>query len=41
MDVAAREVVGVMGAGGSGRMTLLQVAAGLVRPDKGLVKVGR
>jgi len=39
MDVAAREVVAVMGPSGSGKSTLLNLIAGLDRPTAGTVTV--
>ncbi|GAA1787086.1 ABC transporter ATP-binding protein [Luedemannella flava] len=36
--VAAGEVVAIMGPSGSGKSTLLHCLAGIVRPDKGVVK---
>ena len=40
-DVAAGEVLAVLGANGAGKSTVLHVIAGLVRPDRGVVRVGR
>ncbi len=40
MDVAAAEVVAVMGPSGSGKSTLLNLIAGLDRPTAGTVTVG-
>jgi putative ABC transport system ATP-binding protein len=39
LRVGAREIVGVIGGRDEGKTTLLQVAAGLLRPDKGEVSV--
>ena len=38
LDVATGEVVGIVGAPGSGKSTLLLCAAGLLRPDAGIVE---
>lgn len=40
LDVAAGEVLSVLGHSGSGKTTLLRVIAGLTRPDVGSVRVG-
>ena len=40
-DVAAGEVLAVLGPNGSGKSTALHVIAGLVRPDRGEVRVGQ
>ena len=40
LNVAAGEVVGLVGANGSGKTTLLRAAAGLVKPSGGYVTVG-
>lgn len=39
LEVAAGEAVGLVGPSGSGKSTLLMVAAGLERPDSGLVEI--
>lgn len=38
LHVRAGEAVGLVGANGAGKTTLLRIAAGLVRPDAGLVR---
>lgn len=40
LEVAAGEVLSVLGHSGSGKTTLLRVIAGLTRPDRGSVRVG-
>ena len=41
-DVAAGEIVGVLGGNGSGKTTLLQTVSGVLRPSKGEIRtVGR
>src|SRR6476661_7324150 len=40
-DVAAGEVVAILGPNGAGKSTALHVLAGLVRPDRGEVRVGQ
>ncbi len=39
LDVAAGQLVGVIGGNGSGKSTLLRVLFGVVRPDEGTVRV--
>ena len=38
LQVRAGEAVGLVGANGAGKTTLLRIAAGLVRPDSGVVR---
>ena len=38
LQVRAGETVGLIGANGAGKTTMLRIAAGLVRPDSGLVR---
>src|SRR3979411_91204 len=40
-DVAAGQVLALLGANGAGKSTALHVIAGLVRPDRGVVRVGQ
>jgi molybdate transport system ATP-binding protein len=40
-EVAAGQVLAVLGANGAGKSTALHVIAGLVRPDRGFVRVGQ
>src|SRR5258708_16248588 len=41
VDVAAGQVLGLLGPNGAGKSTALHVIAGLVRPDRGVVRVGQ
>ncbi|MEI3867862.1 ABC transporter ATP-binding protein [Microbacterium sp. CCNWLW134] len=41
LDIAAGEFVAIVGANGAGKTTLLQAIAGVIRPPKGSVTVGR
>jgi putative ABC transport system ATP-binding protein len=40
LDVARGEIVAIMGPSGSGKSTLLYVLAGILRPDRGEVRLG-
>src|ERR1700676_1827896 len=40
-DVEAGEVLALLGPNGAGKSTALHVIAGLVRPDRGVVRVGQ
>src|ERR1700738_417347 len=40
-EVAAGQVLALLGANGAGKSTALHVIAGLVRPDRGVVRVGQ
>jgi len=40
LDVRAGEVVGLIGHNGAGKTTFMEVVTGLVRPDRGQVRVG-
>ena len=40
-DVAAGQVLALLGANGAGKSTAVHVIAGLVRPDRGVVRVGQ
>ena len=40
LNVAASEVVTLLGASGSGKTTLLRIIAGLLEPDQGIINIG-
>src|SRR5258708_19461314 len=40
LDVGAGEIVGLIGHNGAGKTTFVEIVAGLVRPDSGLVRIG-
>jgi ABC-2 type transport system ATP-binding protein len=40
LDVRAGEIVGLIGHNGAGKTTFMEVVTGLVRPDRGQVRVG-
>ena len=40
LEVAAGEVVSIVGASGAGKTTLLQIMGTLSRPDSGRVEIG-
>lgn len=41
LDVAAHEVLAILGESGSGKTSLLQLIAGLVKPDQGQIVLGK
>lgn len=40
LEIAEGEIAGLVGANGAGKSTFVEVVAGLVRPDRGSVRVG-
>ena len=40
MDIAEGEVTGIIGENGAGKTTILKIIAGMLKPDRGVVRVG-